>query len=347
MSKNDAAQKKKKKPPLPVQTTQFDLFHNFLGKDKANSVEVWESIPKYFFTPAMVARLRTKDGHADPHERAFKYDGMDCSVIIHPAQIKVKGKWLSFFPGVGEELVEEALKKILTDQRNGIHNPKDKLTWVSFTLGQIEKELKARGRTRSKLEIKHSIQVMSRCMITLYRGDECDEWEGGILENLWKVSRDKYLADNDAHHVASLPDFITNAINSLEYRQFSFDRLLSCDTQLSRWIYKQLIHSFTYAEYGKTNYHFMYSDLARDSGLLNQVRPNDNRRKVGAALDELVKRGVLANWKPDEHYKGRKITDVKYTVYPSRVFVAEQMAASKRITNNDRDLEISQKSVDK
>ncbi len=39
--------------------------------------------------------------------------------------------------------------------------------------------------------------------------------------------------------------------------------------------------------------HFMYSDFERDSGFLQQGRNHDNRRKVTAALNELVNRRVL------------------------------------------------------
>jgi formyltetrahydrofolate hydrolase len=60
-------------------------------------------------------------------------------------------------------LVEEALKKIFTDQQFGIHNPQKTESWVRFTLGMIQKELKNRGRSRDKKQIKHAIEVMSSC----------------------------------------------------------------------------------------------------------------------------------------------------------------------------------------
>ena len=78
------------------------------------------------------------------------------------------------------------------------------------------------------------------------------------------------------------------------------------------------------------DYHFMYSGLERDSGLLQQGRANDNRRKVLAALDELVTHGVLMDYSVDLHRDSRRITDVKYTVRPAPNFVGEQKAANKR-----------------
>ena len=78
------------------------------------------------------------------------------------------------------------------------------------------------------------------------------------------------------------------------------------------------------------DYHFMCLNLERDSGLLQQGRSNDNRRKVSAALDELVSRSVLISDDTDVRKEGRKIVDTKYTVRPHPDFVGEQKAANKR-----------------
>ncbi len=78
------------------------------------------------------------------------------------------------------------------------------------------------------------------------------------------------------------------------------------------------------------SYHFMYSDLKRDSGLLQQDREHDNRKKVTSAFDELVSCSVLQRCDEDVRKEGRKIVDVKYTSFPTPDFVAEQKAANKR-----------------
>lgn len=326
----------KQAPALSIQSPQYDLFTQFVTNDESivsNTVEVWESIPKYFFTPKQVQKLRTPTGHANPYKWAYRYNNIDCEVKIQPALVEQKdGSYKAFFPGMTEELIEESLKKILADQRYGIHDADKNETWIRFTLSMIKKELKARGKTRSLNEIKHSIEIMSSCLITLYKEGK-EVWRGSILQDLVTVGRDEYLADAKAQHIARLPLFISHAINQLEYRQFNYDRLMSCTDQLTRWIYKQLIHRYRQANI-INDYHFMYSSLERDSGLLQQGRVNDNRRKVLAALDELKERKVLQNYKCDIKKEGRRIVDVKYTVVPATNFVGEQKAANKRDTNN-------------
>jgi len=334
-----AKKKVQKLPPkIPIKSKQYDLFSQFVTNDQSevsNTVEIWESIPKYFFTPRQVEKLRTKTGHANPYKWEYQYKDVSFIVKIQPALIEQKdGSYKAFFPGVTEELVEEALKKILCDQRNGFHDPKNTETWVRFTLSMLQKELKTRGRTRDRNQIRHAIEVMASSILTLYKENR-EVWRGSILQDLVTVGRDEYLADSDAHHIARLPLFISRAINELEYRQFNYDRLMNCDEQLTRWIYKQLINRYRQAN-TINDYHFMYSSMERNSGLLQQGRSNDNRRKVVAALEELINCKVIRLYDTELRKEGRRITDVKYTVTPSLEFISEQKAANKRSTSRHR-----------
>ncbi|MEE8059544.1 MAG: hypothetical protein V3T17_17175 [Pseudomonadales bacterium] len=325
----------KKPPRQAIKSVQYDLFSQFIANDQSkisNTVEIWESIPKYFFTPKQVAKLRTEDGLSKPYKWEYLYNNLPCSVKIQPALVEMgDGSYKAFFPSITEELVEEALKKIFTDQQYGIHDPKNYKSWIRFTLGMLQKELKARGRSRNRKEIKHAIEVMSSCVITL-RKEGKEIWKGSILQDLVTVGRDKYLADTDAQHIARLPLFISHSINRLEYRQFNYDRLMSCNEQLTRWIYKQLIHRFRQASL-TTDYHVMYSGLIH-SGLLQQATDRKNRQKISSALDELVKQSVLQSYKEDPRKVGRKIIDVKYTLFPAPDFTTEQKAANKRAKDN-------------
>jgi len=323
---------KKSPPAVSIKSPQYDLFSQFVTNDQStvsNTVEFWESIPKYFFSPGQIKKLRTKTGHADPYKWDYTHNGIPCTVKIQPALIEGEdGSYKAFFPSVTEELIEEALKKILSDQRYGLHDPQNAETWVRFSLSMLEKELKARGKTRNRNQIKHAIEIMSSCLIVLYREGK-EVWRGAILQDLVTVGRDEYLADTNAQHIARLPLFISHAINKLDYRQFNYACLMDCNEQLTRWIYKKLIHRYRQASF-INNYHFKYSSLERDSGLLQQGRIRDNRRKVLAALNELVSCNVIHKYDTDIRKKGRKIIDVKYTVKPTLEFIKEQKAANKR-----------------
>ena len=318
-------------PSKRVVSVQYDLFRQFITNDESevsNTVEVWESIPKYFFTPSQVNKLRTAAGHANPHTFDFDYNGLPCSVRIQPALMEQKdGSFQAFFPGVTEELIEESLKKIFTDQQFGTHNAKNLESWVRFSLRMVQSELSRRGRTRSIPEISHAIEVMSGCVLTLFK-DGKELWKGAVLQDVVTVGREEYLADSTSHHVARLPLFLSKSINDGDYRQFNLDSLMSLNSPLARWIKKRLLNRWRQAGYDNS-YHFLYSDL-KNSGLLQQATEDRNRTKVSDALRELIEKNVLSTFEQEQRKEGRRIVDVKYIVRAHRNFVQEQKAANKR-----------------
>jgi hypothetical protein len=331
---NKKDMKTKTPPNKLIASAQFDLFRHFVTNDKSevsNTVDIWERIPKYFFTAKQIEKLRPEKGQPDPYEWEYKEGGYEYTVIIQPALIKVNGGYKAYFPSVTEELVEEALKKILTDQQYGIHDPQNVETWVRFSLSMIYRELKGRERERNRNQIKHAILVMSRCNITLLQNSK-EIWSGSILQDLVTVDREEYIEDADSHHIARLPLFISHAINRLDYRQYNYARLMGCNNQLSRSIYKRLVNRFKNANL-INDYHILYTTL-KHTGLLQQARETDNRKKVMAALEELEKAGVLRTFDTDERKQGRTVIDVKYTLYPASDFIAEQKAANKRGNDN-------------
>jgi len=326
---------KKQPPTKTTKSLQMDLFGQFVSNNDSevsNTIELWESIPKYFFTPHKMKKLRTESGHADPFEFPYIQNNKQCTVIIQPALIKQKdGTYKAFFPSVTEELVEEALKKILCDQQYAFHDVSQSETWIRFTLRMVQKELKTRGRDRKTDQIKHAIHVMNKCIIS-FSVDGEEIWSGNILQDLVTVGREKFEADNTAHHIARLPLFLSQSINSLDYRQFNYDRLMSCNEQATRWIYKRLINRYTQANH-TNSYHFMFSDV-KHSGLLQQSTERDNRKKLISCLEELTANQVITRYTTNEVKTGRRIIDIKYTLYPTPKFIAEQKASNKRNTDN-------------
>ncbi len=347
--------KQKKDVKFTQQSQELSNFAAFLSntpEDCSNTIEEWECIPKYFFTRSLVEKIRTPSGHADPYTWEFTHSdtrGRDkrCKVVIQPALIlnKSDNKYLACFPSITEELIEEALKKILADQNYSFHDHQKIETWVKFTLRMIYKELKQRGCTRSLPEIKHAISVMNKCIISYYVDDH-EIWSGAMLQDLITVGRDDYLEDTNLHHVARLPLFISNAINKQGYRQFNLEKYLGCKEQLARWIFKKLVNRYTNAN-PMNDYNFSYKSLL-GSGLLQQSTARDNRKKVISALKELKEINIISNFIHRERKNGRKIDDVIYTVMASTEFIQEQKAANKRNQNLVRKQPlIDLKSVDK
>ncbi|GKS70604.1 hypothetical protein W03_26080 [Nitrosomonas sp. PY1] len=333
----------KKPPKEPIKSVQFDLFSQFVANDKSevsNTVEYWESIPKYFLTPKQITKLRTIDGLAKPYEWDYTVKNMEgrvlpCKSEIQPALIKQEdGNYKAFFPTKAEETIEEVLKKIFTDQQYGIHDPQNLESWVKFSYSMIRRELYRMNCGRTYEEIKLSLEIMSKCILTVWEGKK-EVYTGAILQNYCRVDREKYLEDTDALHVAQLPVFLSHALNTLQYRQYNYLRFMDFKEQLTRYLYKKLINRFIQASY-MTEYSFMYSDIKQASGLLQQERERDNRIKVTSAFEELQEKGVILSCEVDERKEGRTIVEVKYTVKAAPDFIKEQKAANKRATDAER-----------
>ena len=299
-------------------------------RDCSNAIEQWEAIPKYFFTRDQIEKLRTKDGLARSFVWNYTHQGRPHRVRIQPALIEQPdGTDKAFFPGTTEELVEEVLIKMLADRQRGYHDDELGDSWVLFSLRDLFRELMRRGRTRNLQQLKHALHVLSRCNITLER-DGREIYDGSILSSVYLTGRSDFFDEATRACTVLLNPFLTHAVTYLEYRQFNYTRYMTCDTQLGRWLYKRLIHRYRQANH-MNDYHCLFSTLCEASGLL-QISYRAARRKVLSTLDELVEVGVIkSNYRVEKIKNGRTTTDIKYTLYPTRAFIAEQIAANERI----------------
>ena len=321
-------------PPASLQSVEKDLFGAFVTNDErevSNAIELWDEIPKFFLNSQQAAKLRGPDGLAAPVKHTFTTrSGVECRITIQPASIEQPdGTYLSCFPGITEELVEEALRRIFAEQTGGVHDPTRIKSWVVFTLRRVQRELKARGRDRKVTDIRRALQIMNRSSIQYEIGGHV-AYAGPVLPELHSVSRREFEEDNGAVHTAVLPSIVSESINRLGYRQINYERLMSCDEQLARWIYKRLVNRFTYAAHG-TDHNFRYSGLTQ-SGLLRQSQERRNRAKVIDALEELKERRVIHDYQTSDVIAegSRRVEDVVYTVFPTSDFVRDQKASNRR-----------------
>ena len=321
---------------------QYDLFTTFFGKNKrvlSNTIELWDAIPKYAVSPRQQNACRDRNGRLPVHPQEFEYrasqrdtPGITCRLKVQPASIEVEpGRFVDFYPSSDEELIEEILKKIFSDQQYGVHSVAGNESWVRFTLYMIQKELKTRRKTRSIDEIKHSLEIMAKAVIEVefLKPSKQLLYTDPILSSLTRVKRDNYLQDPKAMWYARLPALVSRSINELTYRQFNYATLMSLPTPLSRWIHKRLSHQYTNAGIMQP-YKIKFSTIERDSGLLHHSRRSANRKAVDAALNTLEKRNVFLNVSPQEERSGREIVDVLYILSAHPGFVSEVMAANAR-----------------
>jgi hypothetical protein len=306
----------------------------------SNVFDLWDSIPRYVVSRQQQDKWRKAGTFPLLHEVPFHYRGRELIATIQPAAVKGRdGVIQAYFPSANEELIEDVLRKIAADQKNGYYVQGERRSGVVFTLHMVRKELEKRGHGRTYKEISLSLEIMARSVIitSMADGKEGEFTSNSLyLNNLFRVSKGKLAEDPEAKWFADFHPFASRALDELTYRQFNYARLMSHKSQLARWLNKVLSLKYLNASFLHP-FEMRFSTIMRDSGLLNGYAV---LRLAVAAVDTAFEE--LQNCEPSllggapekiliEGKRG-KILDVVYTLHPSREFMAEVKAASKRQT---------------
>ena len=349
---------KKFVPPLEesFNNQQIDLFQSFLcngdghQEKLSNAIPLWDCLPRYTLSRQTLNKLR-KEGKLPPlMNLPCRYFGQNYIVQIQPARIMDdKGGVMEYYPGLTEELIEDALRKIATLQQHGYFDQSEVRSGVSFSIYELREELRRQGHTRSYDEIVLSLKIMARSIIELQT--EADRNKAvsvsAYLSHLSSVSRADLKEDPDARWYVEFHHLITQAISAVEYRQYNYTLMMSHSTQLARWLHKYLVNKFTYAQIGKV-FEIRFSTVKRDSGLLEAYsRSRDAIDAVNKALEELKQKGVLESIQANRILGGKgKIEDVVYTVFPTITFSMEIKASNKRLSDAKKGIVDDQSPVD-
>jgi hypothetical protein len=328
-------------PPESFSGKQLDLFRNFLcntsdERDRlSNTIELWDAVPKYFVTRKKMGELRSDDGFLKSIERTFRHRNKLFTVTIRPARIIGEDKSeQEFYPSAREELVEDALRKIASEQNHGFleTDQRSSSSGVIFTLHMLRQELRRRGYTMSYQQVVESLEVMNKCNIEIECTNEPGRYSSPILPELGNVSRRDYLTNPKARWVARFNSLVTESITALTYRQYDYDTVMRHVSQLARWIHKRLAHNYSNAGM-MTPYKIAFSSMKRDSGLLDVTTQRLGVRKLDEALDELQEREVIRRYDKDIARGERgSIKDVVYILTPTPSFIAQVKAANARLS---------------
>lgn len=332
---------------LPPQSAfgsqQLDLFQSFLcnteeeRKKLSNTIEFWESIPKYSMTQQAQNALRTKEGYLPVLEKNFLYNGIECKLRITAAPIDDENGTNFYYPSANEEIVEDALRKIASDNQKGYFddqgssNQEDFKSGVCFTLNALREELHERKKTRSHKEIVRSLNILSGSHIEIIFANGKVIARATYIPVLIAASKTKIVEDANSKWIVQFHPLVTKSINQKTFRQYDYAVMMSLSTQLARWLHKKLAHCYTNASC-ITSYEIWMSTIQRDSGHLECKRQADTIRKLEDALKELITNKVLSEFKRIKTVNGekRKIIDIKYTLKPHFEFIKDVKASNKR-----------------
>src|ERR1700751_5659737 len=159
------------KVPRPAkpqfENPQLNLFQDFLCNPDAqrdhlsNAIDLWDNVPRYSISRKAMEEVRINGLFLKRHCTEFQYKGRTFVRTVTPARVEdLDGKEREYYASANEELIEDALRKIATEQPSGYFDKPNSSSGVVFTLYMLREELKRRGHTRSYQEIVLGLNIM-------------------------------------------------------------------------------------------------------------------------------------------------------------------------------------------
>lgn len=315
----------------PVQLQLFEIISP-TEKDYSNTIELYDFIPKYVW--GRVERIQEK--FLEPVEREFECRGNRYRVRIAPARVQdPDGVSRDYLPGKREELVEDALRKLATEGQGIFLNDE---AAVTFTLYQLQQELKRTGHSYSITQIKEALMV---CVGTiLHLTDESGQavLASSVFDTIGLQTREDWEGQGEKTKAfVRFNGLVTASIRNNTFRQFNYEISMSYQNIISRQLHKRMNHHFTQASFAHP-YTIRLSTLIRDFGLTQYEKISHNLRDVETALKEMVSKDVLFKYdieKIKDSERKNKIADVKLILYPHPKFSSEIISANKKQRDNN------------
>lgn len=307
---------------------QLTLFEMVLPNERefSNTVELYDFIPKYHWGKVQ----RINDKFLDSLEREFECRGVKYKVKIRPASVEDRnGTERYYYPSKREELVEDALRKFVAEGQ-GVFL--DEQAGVTFSLYQLQEELKRNGHSYSKDQIKDALLICARTNMTVTSENGASVLVSNLFETLGLQTRDDWKNQgNKSRAFVRFNSLVTKSITSRTFRQLNYEKVMSYKNVIARQLHKRMSHNYLQASIANP-YHFLLSTIIRDFGLTQYAQLRDNLRDVQIALDEMVEKKVLLSYKAEkvlENSKRAKLLDTKFILLPDPSFVNEIIGANR------------------
>jgi hypothetical protein len=331
--KKEKAEEMPEQPPKKLEEyevsrpEQLDLFELMLPAEKkySNTIELYDFMPKYHW-----GKVERVEGYfLHPLRREFECRGVRYQLRIAPASVDDKeGVARDYFPGKREELVEDALRKLASEGQAVFLD--DEVS-VTFTLYQLQQELKKTGHSYSLPELKEALLVCAGTNISVTTENGSSVLVGNLFETLGLQSREDWQgAGKKTKAFVRFNSLVTKGIRHGLFRRFNYEKSMGYRSVIARQLHKRMAHHYTQASITQP-YHILLTTIIRDFGLTEYERLSMNLRNVLIALDEMVEKGVVLSYKVEKTLETdlrNKLVEAKLILTPHPHFVSEVMHAN-------------------
>ena len=269
---------------------------------------------------------------------SVEISGSTVSVHVTAAnvlQTKVAGKKMKrrvlVFPGVREERIEYALRKMASHKRATSHQPDSgnykgyNLVGLSFTLYELRRELEQSGIRYNIDDLKEGLRILNQSHLSIDtdNGSGLDELNAPFLPVL--ILSDREAAAQGVRCFVAFHPLVSHLINDSRIYRYNYSLALSFRNNYARSLFYRL--SMRWSQASIENSYTISLSTAMDA--------IPNRGKVVArdkalfveVLNELKEKGVISGYDLYPKKSGRKILDWIFTLHSTEWF-AKQMASN-------------------
>lgn len=308
------------KQSFPEQLELFTQSHQKFA-EYSHTIELYDFIPKYVWGKVE----RVEDKFLEPIKREFVCRGIKYNLILSPAFIQGSDGFKAYFPGKREELVEDALRKLMTED-NAVYLDDD--ASLRFSLYQLQKELSTHQHTYDYTQLKESLEILTKTSVEIESEDKNVKIIFSPIEILGLSG-----INDETQTFVKFSSLITRSINEGTYRLVNYDKLMGYASTIARQLHKRMAHHYVQASLTE-KYEILLSTIIRDFGITKQKRLQQNLQKIETAIEELIQKEVILNCKAEKIYKSggkQKLEEVKFSIQPHPYFINETKKANATI----------------
>ncbi|GAB5407251.1 MAG: hypothetical protein Aurels2KO_54820 [Aureliella sp.] len=310
---------------------QLSLFQGIRAVGSSSTIELYDAMPKCFSSNKEMEALRRKNGgnYLETLSRIFMHRGEEYQLTIRPARIQAAGVEREYYPSQREDLIEQALRKLATNPKNGIYLSGNLA--VQFSLSELSRELERTGHGMSYKSLKQGLEINNATHVTLSGSGGKPVVKSTIFPVFIHANRTQWEENpSTAKCYVKFHPLVTLSVEELSQRQLDYETMMQFRYVLSYWLFKRMSHLYVFADFTKP-YNIALTTIVRDSDMVPSANPSDNLKRVRRTLDEFVQRRVIICF--DEKITrgpNNRIVDVVFQLVPTPEFKDHAVAANQQ-----------------
>jgi hypothetical protein len=287
----------------------------------SNTIDLYDLIPKYYF--GNNARILVDDDHK-PHQqlcRTFVHNKTELKAYISPAIIYDKdNRQKSCLPSAREELVEEAVKKIIIDKSKA--KIVGKTIKANVSIKEIKQELKKRGHEYKWTEIKEAMEICHKSFLKISneKGRVKILASSTIFPSIYGAEDD--IVGEESQYIISFHVLANDAILQGNFRLVNYKLMMQYKKPLTRWLHKRISHLYRQAAI-TSPYRIKLNTIIRDSGMTPYEKLANNLRELEKCFVEMQRAGVVEKYEIEKRFEGErknKMTDALCSLWLTQSF---------------------------